>query len=40
MVIIYLSTLGLYTLFVVLGIGLNALGVPGRIVDWIRDRRS
>ena len=40
MVIIYLSTLGLYTLFVVFGVGLNALGVPGRFVDWIRDRRS
>ena len=40
MVIIYLSTLGLYTLFVVFGVGLNALGVPGRAVDWLRDRRS
>ena len=40
MVIIYLSTLGLYALFVVFGVGLNALGVPGRVVDWIRDRRS
>ena len=40
MVIIYLSTLGLYTLFVVFGVGLNALGVPGRVVDWLRDRRS
>ena len=40
LVIIYLSTLGLYTLFVVFGVGLNALGVPGRFVDWIRDRRS
>ena len=39
MVIIYLSTLGLYTLFVVLGVGLNALGVPGRVVGWLRDRR-
>ncbi len=40
MVVIYLSTLGLYALFVVFGVGLNALGVPGRLVDWIRDRRS
>jgi hypothetical protein len=40
MVIIYLSTLGLYALFVAFGVGLNALGVPGRFVDWIRDRRS
>jgi YihY family inner membrane protein len=40
MLVIYLSTLGLYVLFVVFGVGLNALGVPGRAVDWIRDRRS
>jgi len=40
MVIIYLSTLGLYALFVAFGVGLNALGVPGRFVDWLRDRRS
>ncbi|MFB6090635.1 MAG: YihY/virulence factor BrkB family protein [Halobellus sp.] len=40
MLIIYLSTLGLYLLFVVFGVGLNALGVPGRLVDWVRDRRS
>ncbi|WP_336024239.1 YihY/virulence factor BrkB family protein [Halobellus salinisoli] len=40
MVVIYLSTLGLYALFVIFGVGLNALGVPGRLVDWVRDRRS
>ncbi|RLM56580.1 YihY/virulence factor BrkB family protein [Halobellus sp. Atlit-31R] len=40
MLVIYLSTLGLYALFVVFGVGLNALGVPGRLVDWVRDRRS
>lgn len=39
MLIIYLSTLGLYALFVVFGVGLNALGIPGRALDWIRDRR-
>jgi YihY family inner membrane protein len=39
MLIIYLSTLGLYALFVVFGVGLNALGIPGRVVDWLRDRR-
>ncbi|WP_435183079.1 YhjD/YihY/BrkB family envelope integrity protein [Halobellus sp. EA9] len=40
MLVIYLSTLGLYLLFVIFGVGLNALGVPGRLVDWVRDRRS
>jgi YihY family inner membrane protein len=40
MLVIYLSTLGLYVLFVVFGVGLNALGVPGRAIDWVRDRRS
>ncbi|MGQ4556446.1 YhjD/YihY/BrkB family envelope integrity protein [Halobellus sp. GM3] len=40
MLVIYLSTLGLYALFVVFGVGLNALGVPGRLLDWVRDRRS
>lgn len=40
MLVTYLSTLGLYVLFVVFGVGLNALGVPGRLVDWVRDRRS
>jgi YihY family inner membrane protein len=40
MIVIYLSTLGLYALFVVFGVGLNALGVPGRLLDWVRDRRS
>ncbi|MFD1598674.1 YihY/virulence factor BrkB family protein [Halobellus rarus] len=40
MLVIYLSTLGLYALFVIFGVGLNALGVPGRLVDWVRDRRT
>lgn len=40
MLVTYLSTLGLYVLFVVFGAGLGALGVPGRLVDWIRDRRA
>ncbi|WP_425498312.1 YihY/virulence factor BrkB family protein [Halogeometricum salsisoli] len=40
MLVTYLSTLGLYVIFVVFGAGLGALGVPGRLVDWIRDRRS
>ncbi|MFC7204855.1 YihY/virulence factor BrkB family protein [Haloferax namakaokahaiae] len=40
MLIIFLSTLGLYVLFVIFGIGLNALGVPSRAVDAVRERRS
>lgn len=40
MLVTYLSTLGLYVIFVVFGAGLGALGVPGRLIDWIRDRRS
>lgn len=40
MLIIYLSTLGLYVLFVVFGVGLNAVGFPGRLVDWVRDKRA
>lgn len=40
MLIIFLSTLGLYVLFVIFGIGLNVLGVPGRAVDAVRERRS
>ncbi|WP_416838403.1 YhjD/YihY/BrkB family envelope integrity protein [Haloferax sp. DFSO52] len=40
MLIIFLSTLGLYVLFVMFGIGLNVLGVPGRAVDAVRERRS
>ncbi|SEK91965.1 YihY/virulence factor BrkB family protein [Haloferax larsenii] len=40
MLIIFLSTLGLYVLFVIFGLGLSALGVPGRAVDAVRERRS
>ncbi|WP_411965134.1 YihY/virulence factor BrkB family protein [Haloferax sp. YSMS24] len=40
MLIIFLSTLGLYVLFVIFGIGLNVLGVPSRAVDAVRERRS
>ena len=39
MIILFLSTLGLYTLFVLVGVGLNVLGVPGKAVDVVRDRR-
>ena len=40
MVVTFLSTLGLYVVFVVVGIGLNVLGVPGKAVDLARDRRK
>ncbi|GAB3698884.1 YihY/virulence factor BrkB family protein [Halorubrum pallidum] len=39
MVILGLSTLGLYTLFIVVGIGLNLLETPGKALDYARDRK-
>ena len=39
MVVLFLSTLGLYTLFVLVGIGLNLLEYPGKAVDALRRRR-
>ncbi len=38
MVILGLSTLGLYTLFIIVGIGLNLLETPGKALDYARDR--
>jgi YihY family inner membrane protein len=40
MLVIFLSTLGLYVLFVLFGIGLNVLSVPGRARDWVGERRD
>ena len=40
MLIIFLSTLGLYTLFVIVGIGVNILGAPGKALDFVRERRD
>ena len=40
MLIIFLSTLGLYTLFVIVGAGFNLLGAPGKALDLVRDRRD
>jgi hypothetical protein len=40
MLIIFLSTLGLYTLFVIIGVGFNVLGAPGKALDLVRDRRD
>lgn len=39
MLILFLSTLGLYTLFVLVGVGLNLLSIPSRAADAIRRRR-
>ncbi len=40
MIVLFLSTLGLYTLFVIVGLGLNAAGYPGKLIDLARDYRS
>ncbi|WP_435347887.1 ribonuclease BN [Haloarchaeobius sp. HRN-SO-5] len=40
MVIIWLSTLGLYVLFVLFGITFNVLGVPGRLRDRVQEWRT
>ncbi|MFB6113442.1 MAG: YihY/virulence factor BrkB family protein [Halodesulfurarchaeum sp.] len=40
MLVVWLSTLGLYVLLVLFGIGIEAVGVPGRALDWLRERRS
>ncbi|WP_049927946.1 YihY/virulence factor BrkB family protein [Halopiger goleimassiliensis] len=37
---IWTSTLGVYTLMVLFGAGMTLLGLPGRISDWIGERRS
>ncbi|WP_049983258.1 YihY/virulence factor BrkB family protein [Halorubrum sp. BV1] len=39
MVILGLSTLGLYTLFIIVGIGLNVLETPGKALEYARDRK-
>ncbi|WP_418280976.1 YihY/virulence factor BrkB family protein [Halorubrum sp. DTA98] len=38
MIVLGLSTLGLYTLFIIVGIGLNLLETPGKAIDYARDR--
>jgi hypothetical protein len=40
MLVLFLSTLGLYTLFILVGIGFNALSVPAKAADAVRDRRG
>lgn len=38
MIVLGLSTLGLYALFLLVGVGLNAAGVPGKALDYVRGR--
>lgn len=40
MLILGLSTLGLYTLFIIVGIGLNLLETPGKALDYARGRND
>lgn len=40
MIVVWLSTLGLYVLMVLFGVGVAAASAPGSALDWIRDRRS
>jgi hypothetical protein len=40
MIVIWLSTLGLYALMLLVGVGVNAISVPGRVRDAIGDWRS
>ncbi|MFC6837162.1 YihY/virulence factor BrkB family protein [Halomarina ordinaria] len=40
MLVIWLSTLGLYVVFVAVGLGFNLVGVPGRLRDRVQQFRS
>ena len=40
MVVVWLSTLGLYSLMLIVGFGINALGLPMRAADAVRNRGS
>ncbi|MFB6154327.1 MAG: YhjD/YihY/BrkB family envelope integrity protein [Haloferacaceae archaeon] len=40
MVVTFLSTLGLYVVFLLVGFGLNLLSVPGKAADVVRERRE
>ena len=39
MFVSFTSTLGLYALFLLVGVGLDALGLGGRALSFVRDRR-
>ncbi|UWG48921.1 Ribonuclease BN family enzyme [Halanaeroarchaeum sp. HSR-CO] len=40
MIVVWLSTLGLYVLMVLFGVGFAAASAPGSVLDWLRERRS
>lgn len=40
MLVVWLSTLGMYTLMLIVGWGVGAVSAPGRLLDWLRSRRS
>jgi membrane protein len=40
MLVVWLSTLGLYALMVIVGVTVTALGLPGKALDRLRDFRS
>lgn len=40
MLVVWLSTLGLYTLMVLFGLGVGAVGLPGRVVDRVQSWRQ
>ncbi|MFB6197034.1 MAG: ribonuclease BN, partial [Halobacteriaceae archaeon] len=40
MVVIWLSTLGLYVLMIIVGISVSALHLPGRLREWIQGDRD
>lgn len=40
MLVIWLSTLGLYVVMLVVGVGLGAISAPRRLLEWIRSLRS
>ena len=40
MLVVWLSTLGLYVVMVVVGVTVSAAGVPGRVADRVRDWRN
>ncbi|WP_246984617.1 YihY/virulence factor BrkB family protein [Halorientalis marina] len=40
MLVIWLSVLGLYTLMVLVGVTVSAVGLPGRLRDWVQEFRG
>jgi membrane protein len=40
MLVVWLSTLGLYVVMLVVGMSLGAVALPRRVIDWLRSRKS